>query len=115
MTFDVARHWELGFDQYAIVAGLTGLAEIGLGAWLGRGQRDQEPDHISSRYVWPLRHIGLLLAGLAVGLCVESLLTLGTGAACRSTDPRGDRPGRRCDGLCHRVGCCLSGRVAGAT
>jgi tetratricopeptide (TPR) repeat protein len=76
VTFDIAGHWgrALGLDRYAILAGLAGLVEISLGAWLGRAQRDSVPPPIGASYVWPLRHFGLVLASLTAGLCAEVLL-----------------------------------------
>ena len=35
VTGDLAWHWALGLDRYAIVAGLAGLAEVCLGVWWG--------------------------------------------------------------------------------
>jgi tetratricopeptide (TPR) repeat protein len=71
VSFDFSRQW--GTDRYAIVAGLAGLAETCLGVWLGRGHRDQDSRRISASYIWPLNHIGLILAGLAVALCAQYL------------------------------------------
>ena len=69
VTGDVSWHWALGLDRYAIVAGLAGLAEVCLGASSGLGRHDENPaDRISDFYAWPLRHLGLVLAGIAVGL-----------------------------------------------
>ena len=69
VTGDVSWHWALGLDRYAIVAGLAGLAEVCLGAWTGFGRHDENPaDRISDCHAWPLRHLGLVLAGMAVGL-----------------------------------------------
>ncbi|MGC8639119.1 MAG: hypothetical protein ACP5XB_04490 [Isosphaeraceae bacterium] len=74
VSLDLTRHWGLALDRYAILAGLAGLAEISLGAGLGRDNRDQDPRRISSSYVWPPRHLGLFLPALAVVLCGVSLL-----------------------------------------
>ncbi|MGZ3388857.1 MAG: hypothetical protein ACXVCF_04635, partial [Isosphaeraceae bacterium] len=74
VTGDVSWRWALGLERYAIVAGLAGLAEVGLGAWSGRGRHDQSPaDRISDSYAWPWRHLGLVLAGIAVGLSAACL------------------------------------------
>ena len=74
VTEDVSWRWALGLERYAIVAGLAGLAEVGLGAWSGRGRHDQSPaDCISDSYAWPWRHLGLVLAGIAVGLSAACL------------------------------------------
>ena len=74
VTGDVQWHWALGLDRYAIIAGLAGLAEVALGEWTGSGRRESTSgDHILDDYAWPLRHLGFVLAGLAVWLCAACL------------------------------------------
>ena len=69
VTGDVSWHWALGLDRYAIVAGLAGLAEVCLGASSGLGRHNENPaNRIPGCYAWPLRHLGLVLAGMAVGI-----------------------------------------------
>ena len=61
---DVAGQWTFGFDRYAIAAGACGLFQVGLGAWLGRPSRIPQPGRPLRSFVWPLRHLGLIVAGL---------------------------------------------------
>jgi len=74
VTGDVSWHWALGLDRYAIIAAFAGLAEVGLGAWTGSGRREETAgDRVFDDYAWPLRHLGLVLAGLALWLCAACL------------------------------------------
>ena len=71
---DVTGRWSFGFDRYAIVAGACGLIQVGVGAWLGRSSRMPQPGRALRSFVGPLRHLGLIVAGLSLGLCAEHLV-----------------------------------------
>ena len=74
VTADVTWHWVLGFERYAVVAGLAGLIEVSLGALLGLITREEGPRKPLRSYVWPLRQLGLIVAAVGVGLCAWRLL-----------------------------------------
>ena len=66
---DLTWHWALGLDRYAMVASLCGLAEVCLAVWSGVGRGDRDAgESLRACYAWPFGHLGLILAGVAVGL-----------------------------------------------